>query len=105
MLCVPTSEPVALREVDRSDLAPEIQSTLAALAEVEARYESDRECLEGWSGSNAIRLRLLDHLEARHRQERQPLVQQLAALYQYGARSGGGREPVLQVPNNPEPTS
>jgi hypothetical protein len=83
MLRVPISEPVARREVDLSDLAPEIRSTLAALAEVETRYESDRECLEGWSGSNAIRLRLLSHLEARHRRERQPLIELLAELYQH----------------------
>jgi hypothetical protein len=96
MLRVPISEPVARREVDLSDLAPEIRSTLAALAEVETRYESDRECLEGWSGSNAIRLRLLSHLEARHRRERQPLVQQLAALYQHGATASMFRDLLAQ---------
>ena len=83
MLCIPINEAVAHREVDLSGLAPEIRSTLAALAEVEARYVGDRECLEGWSGPTAIRLRLLDHLEARHRQERQALVQHLAELYQH----------------------
>jgi hypothetical protein len=83
MLRIPTNEAVVHREVDLNDLAPAIRSTLAALAEVETRYEGDRERLEGWSGPKAIRLRLLDHLEARHRQERQPLVQQLAELYQH----------------------
>jgi hypothetical protein len=83
MLRVPTSDPVVRREVDLSDLAPEIRDALAALAEVESRYEQDHECLEGWSGPKDIRLGLLDHLEARHRQERQPLVEHLAELYQH----------------------
>ncbi|WP_114188419.1 hypothetical protein [Microvirga aerophila] len=55
---------------------------LAALSDIEARYDSDREGLKGWSGPEAARERLLDLLEARHRREREPLVQQLAELHQ-----------------------
>ena len=82
MLRVPTSQTSALIEIDLSDLTPEIRSALVALTEVETRYESDRECLEGWCGPKAARQRLLDHLESRHAQEREPLVQRLAELHQ-----------------------
>jgi hypothetical protein len=59
-----------------------MQRVLAVLSEVEACYESDRECLKGWSGPEAIRVRLGEHLEAHHAQEREPLVQRLADLHQ-----------------------
>ncbi len=72
----------ALVEVDLGDLSPEIRSALAALAGVENRYEIDQECLKGWQGPEAVRQRLLDHLEARHKREREPLVQRLAELHQ-----------------------
>ena len=75
-------EPEAGVQADLSALSPEIQSGLAALADIEARYDSDREGLKGWSGPEAARERLLNLLEARHRREREPLVQQLAELHQ-----------------------
>jgi hypothetical protein len=62
--------------------SPEIKSALAVLSDIEARYDSDREGLKGWSGPEAARERLLNLLEARHRREREPLVQQLAELHQ-----------------------
>jgi hypothetical protein len=64
------------------DLTPEMQSTLAALADVEARFEADRECLAGWMGPEAVRQKLTAHLEATHAREREPLVQRLAELHQ-----------------------
>ncbi|MBM6581226.1 hypothetical protein ILT44_13605 [Microvirga sp. BT689] len=82
MSCVPTNDPAPLSQPDRGALTTEIQRVLAALSEVEARYESDRECLKGWSGPYAIRVRFVEHLEAHHAQERQPLVQRLADLHQ-----------------------
>jgi hypothetical protein len=59
-----------------------MQRVLAALSEVEANYESDRECLKGWSGSEAIKVRFVEQLEARHAEAREPLVQRLADLHQ-----------------------
>jgi hypothetical protein len=59
-----------------------MQRVLAALSEVEACYESDRECLKGWSGPDAIRVRFIEQLDARHAEEREPLVQRLADLHQ-----------------------
>jgi hypothetical protein len=82
MLRVPVHEPAALSKSDRSALTAEIQRVLAALSEVEACYESDQDCLKGWSGPEAIRVRLVEHLDARHAQAREPLVQRLAELHQ-----------------------
>jgi hypothetical protein len=78
----PDHEPAALSQSDRGALTAEIQRVLAVLSEVEACYESDRECLKGWSGPEAIRVRLVEHLDAHHAQEREPLVQRLADLHQ-----------------------
>ena len=82
MLRVPVHEPAALSQPDRSALTAEIQRVLAALSEVEACYESDRECLKGWSGPDAIRVRFIEQLDARHAKAREPLVQRLANLHQ-----------------------
>ena len=63
-----------------SDLSPEIQRTLAALADVETRYEIERERINHWSGPTPLKSRLLARLEARHQGDRLPLVQRLADL-------------------------
>ena len=78
----PLHEPAARSQADRGALPPEIQEVLAALSEVEARYESELECLKGWSGPGAIRMRFIEQLEARHAEAREPLVQLLADLHQ-----------------------
>jgi hypothetical protein len=82
MLRVPVHEPAALSQPERGALTAEIQRVLAALSEVEACYESDRDCLKGWSGPEAIRARFVEQLDAHHAQEREPLVQRLAELHQ-----------------------
>jgi hypothetical protein len=82
MLRVPVHEPAALSQPDRSALTAEIQRVLAALSEVEACYESDQDCLKGWSGPEAIRMRFIEQLDARHARAREPLVQRLANLHQ-----------------------
>lgn len=78
----PVHESAAQSQADRGVLPPEIQEVLAALSEVEARYESELECLKGWSGPDAIRVRFIEQLDAHHAQERQPLIQRLADLHQ-----------------------
>ena len=78
----PINKPTALAQADRGVLPPEIQRVLAALSEVEACYESDRECLKGWAGPEAIRARFVEQLDARHAEAREPLVQRLADLHQ-----------------------
>lgn len=61
-----------------SDLLPDLQRTLADLADVELRYEAARECLE--HEPPGIREPCLVEIEARYRQERQPHVQRLEEL-------------------------
>jgi hypothetical protein len=78
----PIHEPAALSQPDRSVLTVEIQRVLAVLSEVEACYESNRECLKGWSGPDAIRARFVEQLDAYHAEARGPLVQRLADLHQ-----------------------
>jgi hypothetical protein len=79
---VPIHDPMALSPPVCGALTTEMQRVLAALSEVEACYESDRECLKGWSGPDAIRERFIEQLDARHAEEREPLVQRLADLHQ-----------------------
>ena len=79
---VPVHERAALSQPDCGALTTEMQRVLAALSEVEANYESDRECLKGWSGPDAIRVRFIEQLETRHAEAREPLVQRLADLHQ-----------------------
>ena len=64
------------------DLEPAIQETLSILADIEMHYEEERGQLERWRGPDAVKSRLADHLETRHRQEREPYVQRLAELHQ-----------------------
>ena len=78
----PVHEPAALSPPDPGTLSTEIQRVLTALADVEACYENDRECLKGWSVPEAIRMRFIEQLDARHAKAREPLVQRLAGLHQ-----------------------
>lgn len=60
-----------------SELTPEIQRALRALADVETQFEIDREGLERWSAPSPVKERLLAQLNARHARDREPLVQRL----------------------------
>jgi hypothetical protein len=82
MSYAPVHEPATLSPPDPGTLSTEIQRVLTALADVEACYENDRECLKGWSGPEAIRMRFIEQLDARHARAREPLVQRLADLHQ-----------------------
>ncbi|QRM28320.1 hypothetical protein [Microvirga sp. VF16] len=63
-----------------ADLLPQLQSTLAALADIELRYHSDQEQLQAWAGPEAIRTRFAAQLEERYQRERNPHVQKLTEL-------------------------
>ena len=63
-----------------ADLLPQLQSTLAALADVELRYHSDQEQLQGWTGPEAIKMRFAAQLAERYQRERNPYVQKLSEL-------------------------
>ena len=62
------------------DLTSELQTTLAALADVEVQYEMDRERLEAWDGPDAIKKKFAAQLEERHQRDRKPYVERLADL-------------------------
>ena len=70
-----------ITEVHESDIAEQIDETLAVLAIVGAGFEHDRETLLEWSGPELIKQRFLHQLEARHVRERDWLVQRLAELH------------------------
>ena len=55
------------------DLLPQLQWTLATLADLQVRYEIEREYLENWSGPREVRDCLLADLEQCHRANRERL--------------------------------
>jgi hypothetical protein len=73
------------------DLLPALQSTLAALADVETRYEIARDGLEDWSGPDEVKQRLIAELEAGWQRERDPVVLRLAELQSHLGTAGGHR--------------
>ena len=62
------------------NLLPELQTMLAALADLEVRYEKDREQLTAWEGPKAAKGRFVAQLEERHQRDREPYVQRLSDL-------------------------
>ena len=65
---------------DSADLLPQLQSTLATLADIELRYYSDQEQLQGWAGPEVIKTRFAAQLAERYQRERAPYVQRLSEL-------------------------
>jgi hypothetical protein len=63
-----------------AELLPQLQSTLATLADIEARYQSDQEQLQGWAGPEAVKMRFVAQLAERYQRERNPYVQKLSEL-------------------------
>ncbi|WP_457092655.1 hypothetical protein [Microvirga sp. P5_D2] len=63
-----------------ADLLPQLQSALAALADIEVRYQSDQKQLQGWAGPEAIKMRFAAQLAERYQRERNPYVQTLSEL-------------------------
>ena len=61
-------------------LLPELQKTLAALADLEVQFEIARDTLEEWSGPEDEKRRCCAELEQAHRQAREARLQQLAGL-------------------------
>ena len=63
-----------------SERLPRMQSLLAALADIETRYEMERERLEQGSGIEDEKQRLRAELEAVWQRDRVPIVRRLAQL-------------------------
>src|SRR3954447_8826746 len=60
------------------DLLPALQDSLAALADLEVRFEIARDRLEEWSGPEEEMQRHRAELEQLHQQAREPLLRHLA---------------------------
>ena len=71
------------------DLLPQLQQTLGILADLQLRYEIEREYLEDWSGPGEVKHRLLAELDQCHRANRERLVACLEEL----RREARGLEP------------
>ena len=69
------------------DLLPQLQQTLATLADLQLRYEIERDYLEGWSGPAAVKDRLVVELGQCHRANRERLVSCLAELQRKARQS------------------
>ena len=59
---------------------PDMQSVLAALADLETEYEIERERIAQWSGSEAMKQQLLADLEDRHQARREVFQEQWEKL-------------------------
>ncbi|MBB3018450.1 hypothetical protein FHR70_001504 [Microvirga lupini] len=59
---------------------PLLQSLLATLADLDFDYEKEREKLSNTSPDTNIKIRALEKLKTRHRERREPYIQQLAIL-------------------------
>jgi hypothetical protein len=57
-----------------------LQSLLATLADLDFDYEKEREKLSNTSPDTTIKIRALEKLKNRHRERRDPYIQQLAIL-------------------------
>jgi hypothetical protein len=74
----PSRSDEAYAQVD--EIVPAVQSALAALADLETRYEIERERLDAWRGPKSAKERLSAALQERYRAERRRFVEQLEAL-------------------------
>ena len=66
---------------------PTLQSTLAYLADLDVRYEIERDYLEEWPGPDEVKRRLRAALEAGWRREREPIVRRLARIQEGSSSS------------------
>ena len=69
-----TLEPAPLDALSPAELAAEMSSAVAALADIEARYRRDRDGILRWVGPDIAKRRLLTRLEASRVRDREELV-------------------------------
>ena len=62
------------------DLLPQLQQALATVADLETRYEIERDHLESWSGPREVKDHLLAELEQCHGTNRERLAACLEGL-------------------------
>jgi hypothetical protein len=73
------------------DLGAEREEAVAALEDIDARYERDRDGIQRWIGPPQAKERLLARLHARRLAEREPLVRWLLQLRQSEQSTADGR--------------
>jgi hypothetical protein len=66
---LPTNDPVV-----------EVKTAIALLADIDARYERERDALDRWSGSERAKKRMLERLQAHHQAEREPVLERAFQL-------------------------
>ena len=86
---MPLQEGRAGTPFDPDDLLPQLQQTLATLANLQLRYEIERDYLEDWSGPAEVKDRLVAELDQCHRANRERFVSCLEGL----RREARGSEP------------
>jgi hypothetical protein len=64
------------------NLQPLLQNLLSALADIDFDYELEREKLSNAAPDVNLKIKALEKLRARHRERREPYIQQLAVLQQ-----------------------
>jgi len=63
------------------DLQPALQNTLTLLADIDFRFEQERQKLAHWTGPESVKDSLVDEIDREHRRAREPYVQMLAELH------------------------
>ncbi len=63
-----------------TDLLPQLQSTLAVLADIEVQYQHSQEQLRAWAGPEAAKNQFSVQLADRYHHEREPYLQRLEEL-------------------------
>src|SRR3954452_2849019 len=76
------ADPQTDTRVYPADFLPQLQQALGTLADLQIRYEIERDYLEGWSGPAEIKDHLLAEMEQCHRANRERLASCLDALCQ-----------------------
>ena len=84
---MPARQDRAEAPVYPDDLLLQLQQTLATLADLQVRYEIERDCLEDWSGPAEVKNRLVAELNQCHTANRERLVSCLAKLQREARRS------------------
>ena len=64
------------------DMQPLLQALLSTLADIDFDYEIERDRLSNSSPENNLKTKALEKLKARHRERREPYIQQLTVLQQ-----------------------
>lgn len=80
-----TLQPASIEPLSPSELAAEIASATAALADIETRYRRDREGILRWLGPDVAKKRLLARLDASRASDREELVRWVTQVHRHAS--------------------